>query len=74
MIGRAPVTESQTCFPRLMIVFVTYTRMVRGTHKELVGLDRRRPLERGLLAVGRQLRRRGIRIALFGAVELADLA
>jgi hypothetical protein len=34
----------------------------------------RRPLERGLLAVGRQVRRRRIRVALFGAVELADLA
>src|SRR5882672_2453417 len=33
-----------------------------------------RPLERGLVAVGRQLRRRGIRVALFGAVEFADLA
>src|SRR6266481_2832698 len=33
-----------------------------------------RPLERGLLAVGWQVRRRRIRVALFGAVELADLA
>jgi hypothetical protein len=34
----------------------------------------RRPLERGLLAVGREVRRRRIRVALFGAVEFADLA
>ena len=34
----------------------------------------RRPLERGLLAVGGQVWRRCIRVALFGAVELADLA
>src|ERR1700692_4104940 len=32
-----------------------------------------RPLERGLVAVGWQLGRRCIRVALFGAVELADL-
>jgi hypothetical protein len=33
-----------------------------------------RPLERSLVAVGRQVRRRCIRVALFGAVELADLS
>jgi hypothetical protein len=33
-----------------------------------------RPLKRGLLAVGRQVGWRGIRVAFFGAVELADLA
>jgi hypothetical protein len=38
------------------------------------GYQKMRPLERGLVAVGRQLRRRCVRVALFGAIELADLA
>jgi hypothetical protein len=37
--------------------------------------ERWRPLlVRGLLAVGRQVGRRRIRVALFGAVEFADLS
>ena len=36
--------------------------------------ERWRPLVRGLLAVGRQVWRRRIRVALFGAVEFADLS